>query len=398
MAHRKIFDLVGLGSFKESDWCGVAWALVDPDKKNVFTLKHSVPEENAHLLPKDDRADHAVPSFLLYAMQQGVDLRVHGKVSPLLLDGLDTLQSIWQRWRPERYQPVEIIVDQELKANPVEGERGGLFAFSGGVDASFSLFRHLQQAAGRTNRKPSAALLVHGMDIPLDRTDFFDGALLRANRILDETGVPLIPIRTNSRQLGLDWEDSFGIHLISCFLCFQKQFRFSVKGSEEPYDALIMPWGSTPLTDHLLSTESMLHIHDGAQFDRTEKVDWLFQNTKVVDELRVCWAGPSLDRNCGKCEKCVRTMLNFWAMGHKVPDAFPEKLTPSLVLTIHPQNEVQLRELKSLARYAADHHLADDKVFVALQKVLRRSLSYLEKKGARYSLRRILSAVSKLSK
>lgn len=390
MVQKKIFDLVPEGEFKESGWCGIAWRLVGSNGLTLFTLKHSVVEKYAAMLPNDDQADHVLIVFLLYAMKQGADLRIKGKVSPMLLDGLDNLQSIWQRWRPQSYNRIHIYSDQESAPDPVEGGRGAIFAFSGGVDASFSLFRHFQQAAGRTNRIPSAALLVHGMDIPLDQINFFDGALSRANRMLDGTGIPLIPIRTNSRQLGLDWEDSFGMQLISCFLCFQKQFRFAVKASEEPYDALLLPWGSTPLTDHLLSTEIMSQIHDGAQFDRTEKVDWLFQNTRVVDELRVCWAGPSLDRNCGRCEKCVRTMLNFWAKGHRVPDAFPERLTPSLVYTIHPRNEVQLRELKSLLIHATQHHVDNDKIIIALQAVIKSAGSTSIKQKAKKLIKQFI--------
>jgi hypothetical protein len=309
-------------------------------------------------------------SVLLHVMKHGAGLRVRGEVSPALLDGLETLQAIWQRWRPRRYRQVSIIADREEPATSALSDEG-VFAFSGGVDATFSLFRHLHGTVGRNGRKPGAALLVHGMDIPLDRLDFFEGAARRADRILRNTGVPLIPLRTNARQLRQDWEDAFGLLLSGCFLLLQSGYRHSIRGSGEPYDTLLLPWGATPLTDRLASTEAQEHIHDGAEFDRTEKVRWLAEHTAVTGDLRVCWAGPELDRNCGECEKCVRTMLNFWAVGREIPPAFPTPLTAPRVRSLRPKNEVQLRELRSILQHAFRHHNESDQIYLALRRVLR---------------------------
>lgn len=117
----------------------------------------------------------------------------------------------------------------------------------------------------------------------------------------------------------------------------------------------------------------MQREHDGCAYDRTEKVQWLIRNTHIADELRVCWAGPHLDRNCGECEKCVRTMLNFWAIGHQVPAAFPTQLTPKLVRAVKTSNEAQLRELMSLFRHSQEHRSARDPIARSLRAVLRQA-------------------------
>lgn len=385
----KFLDLVPKNLATNDGWVGVAWQLVTSDGVTDFTLFHQVPTEHEHLLPMPERADHVLPAVLLVAMQHAANLRVRGVVSPTLLDGLYTLQSVWHRWRPEKYHLVEILVDEEISLHPTPEPRGGLFAFSGGVDASFTLFRHLQQSVGRVSRRPAAALLVHGMDIPLNRNDSFDGAVSRAVRMLNGTQVPLIPIKTNSRQLDQDYEDSFGLQLISCFLLFQQHFAWGVKGSEEPFDALLFPWGSTPMTDGLLSTECISIIHDGADFDRTEKISWLAKHTEVTNDLRVCWAGQNLDKNCGQCEKCIRTMLNFWAIKRSIPSSFPIPLSPELVKTIIIRNEVQMRELRSLYRHALDYHKKNDPLLLALHSLFDKPTHFKRAKTILKSLLKV---------
>jgi hypothetical protein len=207
----------------------------------------------------------------------------------------------------------------------------------------------------------------------LERSDFYANAARRAEVMLEGTGVRLLRMRTNSRGLGQDWEDSFGLQLGACFLVLQQSFAHALKGSEEPYDALAFPWGSTPLTDCLLSTGAMQVEHDGCSHDRTEKVAWLAAHTRVSDHLRVCWAGENLDRNCGECEKCIRTMLNFWAIGEAVPAAFPAELTPARVKAIRPDNHFQVAEIRSLFRHAQSRHSSRDPILVAIKQVLRRA-------------------------
>ena len=370
MAGKKSLRLASAGLTNEGGWTRIDWLLRGLDSGD-FRLTHAVPEADRNLLGDrldPQRGDHALCAVLFKAMEQGRDIIIDGSVSPKLLDGLETLRAIWCRWRPSRYRPIVIKAEQESEASPVEGDRAAIFAFSGGVDASFSLFRHLHgNNAGRNNLTPGAALLVHGMDIPLDRSDFYKSAAARAERMLEGTGLPLVRVRTNSRQLRQDWEDSFGLQLSACFLLFQVAYADAVRGSEEPWESLVLPWGSTPLADPLSSTASMTMVHDGCDADRTEKVYWLATNTHVAEHLRVFWEGPEKDRNCGECEKCIRTMLNFWAMQLPIPLAFPTELTPGRVASIQIRNAIQRTYLTNLLRFAEERYPNTDPILNALQ-------------------------------
>lgn len=339
--------------------------------KEDFTLLHSVAEEHAPVLAPPEQGDHALVTVLMWAMQNGADIQVEGSISPTLLDGLEAFQQAWHRWRPQLYMTVNIRADREAESSALPGRHPGIFAFSGGVDASFTFFRHLKGAAGRNNCTPGAALFVHGMDIPLEREDFFYEAAMRAERMLDGTGTPLIRMRTNARQVDQDWEDSHGLQLAGCFLALQPGFSKGVKGADEPYEGLVLPWGSNPLTDPLCSTATMRLVHDGCDFERSQKVAWLARNTSAVDHLRVCWAGANLGENCGECEKCIRTMLNFWAVGEEVPRAFPTRLTPARVHSIKVSNTIQRSYLNSILRDAQVNRAPDDPILLALRKYLR---------------------------
>ena len=345
----------------------LGWTL-HADGQPPFALTHTVPERHAALLTDPGRGDHALVVALLHAMRHGWDIRVEGDVSPRLLDGLETLQMIWHRWVPARYAQVRIDVAEEAEAPAAPGDAGAVIAFSGGVDGTYSFFRHFTGAAGRATRRPTAALLVHGMDIPLDQPEVFAGALARGARMLEGTGVPLLPIRTNARALGMDWESSFGLQLIGCFLVFQGNFSAGVHGADVSYDRLVLPWGATIITDPLCSTSSMEILHDGCEANRIDKVDWLAVQTKITSGLRVCWEGSSLDRNCGKCEKCIRTMLDFWCMGHSIPDAFPLPLTPELVSSISIKGAIQLALLQDILEVAKYRHSASDPILFALKR------------------------------
>jgi bacterioferritin-associated ferredoxin len=81
------------------------------------------------------------------------------------------------------------------------------------------------------------------------------------------------------------------------------------------------------ITDPLLSSLSFAIVHDGAEQHRVGKARALAAWPEALRNLRVCWAGRSADTNCGRCEKCVRTILEFRAAGVPCPPCFPGDVT-----------------------------------------------------------------------
>src|SRR5690606_33413134 len=86
-------------------------------------------------------------------------------------------------------------------------------------------------------------------------------------------------------------------------------------GADEDYAHLRLPWASNPITNGLMSGGSFAIHTEGGGFTRTARVGYLSQSPDIASQLRVCWEGQAGGRNCGACEKCVRTKLNFMANG-----------------------------------------------------------------------------------
>ena len=366
-----------LGYRSDDQRTGVFWRVHSKGSPSI-ALEHAVMQPHAVLLPTEDNGDHALLTVLLHAMERGSSLNVEGSVSPKLLDGLERLQAVWNGWRPERYRQVDIQCQSELDRTLVPAKENaaesGLFAYSGGVDSVFTLLRHANRGAGRASVNPKAALFVHGFDIPLSSDEEFQGAYRRAQLMIsDYPEIEIIRLRTNSRLITQSWEDSFGLQLAGAFLTVASGFTAAVKGSDVTYDRVGVPWGATPFTMGLLSTEQLTIFEDGNGFDRNEKVAFIAGSSLKLDLLRFCWEGNKADRNCGQCEKCVRTMLGFWVNQLQTPSFVPTPLSPALVRNIRCKNGLQLDYWQSIHELAVQNGLARTKIGRAVRSVLKKS-------------------------
>ena len=88
------------------------------------------------------------------------------------------------------------------------------------------------------------------------------------------------------------------------------------------YTGIKFPWGSCPATDYLFGSGETPCWHDGAAFNKLSKVRTICHHEAVQKDLRVCWEGEQIDRNCGVCFKCVATQICFWLSGVERPACF----------------------------------------------------------------------------
>jgi hypothetical protein len=57
-------------------------------------------------------------------------------------------------------------------------------------------------------------------------------------------------------------------------------------------------------------------MHDGCEVTRYEKLELIAKSDFALAHLRVCWqAAEENPYNCGKCEKCLRTMTGLYLHG-----------------------------------------------------------------------------------
>lgn len=272
-----------------------------------------------------DRLDAAALALVTKAMNFTQDLHLEGAVSWRLLANLDEYVDAWTLWRPDIFRPIAISADEVIDDR---GDGAGALAdqavaaFSGGVDGTFAAYANQHGLLGRRSLAIRAAVLVHGFDIPLDDVPGFGDAAVGARAMLDEFGIPLVTMRTNWQDVAdPEWQMTFATAMAATLHLFADRAGNAVLAADNTYAQLSLPWGSNPITVPLLSSGRMRMVSPGGGTTRTAKVRAIGGFRSVRDHLRVCWQGDRLGRNCGRCEKCVRTKVNFLAAGHGVAPA-----------------------------------------------------------------------------
>lgn len=300
-------------------------------------------------VPEYDDCDAYLLAMLMDAMVENRRIEICGKVSKQLLSNLVEFQAAWNKCLPQQYFQVDITAEHIIDDSPSRPKNGAVCAFSGGVDATFSVWRHSQLKVSHRSQNINLCVLVHGFDIPLDNETDFISAKERSQKTLDDVGIELKSIKTNFREISkVDWLESFCCALVATLSNFKNDAGTCIIGSCEPYDHLVFPLGSSPITDYLLSSNEFSVMHDGASHNRTDKVKVISEWQAGLEHLRVCWKGDLKDRNCGVCEKCVRTQLNFLAVNAPIPSSFPESNIIDNLKQVKINNDAVMAEWRQL--------------------------------------------------
>lgn len=245
---------------------------------------------------------------LLPCMKRGIALVSEGKVSERFLNAINAISDIFCGWEPS-LQRVEIKnVIPEPRELPKEN-RVGTF-FSGGVDSFYTFLTRRDEITD--------LIFVHGFDMHLDDYSLRTRRSEVIRKIGSRFGKRVIEVETNLRLFlnpYVSWRKlAHGAALASVgHLLFPFFRRIYIPASHTHTDFL--PSGTYPLLDPLWSTEALEFVHDGGEFTRIDKVAFISEFDLALQYLRVCSKNPNSDYNCGKCEKCLRTMINLHLVG-----------------------------------------------------------------------------------
>ncbi|MEE9420620.1 MAG: hypothetical protein V3W43_14155 [Desulfatiglandaceae bacterium] len=325
-----------------------------------------------------DLMDSFLIAALLKAMEDGATLKVHGPVSSSLLDNLEEFQVIFSLWFPEKYSRIDIKVDSEVEEEKVNDRV--ILSFSGGVDGAFCALNHVLRR-GPIKRKlfdVDSILYVEGFDVNIEYDRECKNVVERNKRLFEgNNDLIFLNVRTNLKYL-LSIKRFWTSHacvLVSVASLFRKMWGGVLVGSSHSYLHLL-PWGSHPLTDRLLSSRGF-EVHHDMVFTRVEKLKALSAWPEALEGLKVCWEGQyrfdtSPDLNCCVCDKCVRTMLAFRALGQEIPSSFPGELTTDKVrrLKDKPFDWSRLMFLNEVLDAARENGKDQDPLFVTLGKVV----------------------------
>ncbi len=298
----------------------------------------------------DGLGDAALLAFLPCAMRQGLDIKVEAAVDAGLLRQLEEAQDAWLRWSPDMYRRVAIDAAETIP-DALPADQTAVVAFSGGLDSTFSLHAHKRGLMGRRTLDIRAGVLGHGLDIPLEQPGWFENARVRAKAILDHYDVPLTVVRTNLRCVDIPWGQYFIFATTSMLHLFKGHVSAGTIAPDQVYDQEILGWGSNSVTNQMMSGPSFPIRFTGGGWTRTEKAGALCGEAPALANLRVCWEHPESPTNCGACEKCVRTKLNFMANGVEDFPALGAPVTVQQILDAPIYEEIALNFLRELALY-----------------------------------------------
>jgi hypothetical protein len=202
-------------------------------------------------------------------------------------------------------------------------------------------------------------LFVHGFDVPLSEPAIGAQVQCTVQHVATALGCPLVPIRTNIRDTRwgsfVDWERwGHGAALASVALALGPRYRQVLIPASNLYSSPV-PWGSHPFTDALFSSSTLRIRDDGAAYDRTDKAFAIAGSTIALAHLRVCWQAAGHGGNCGRCQKCLLTMLMLeTAVGLSRCPTFPPRLADERVRELAVETTWDRRHLSRLRERAVE--------------------------------------------
>ncbi len=247
-------------------------------------------------------------SALPIAMRLGLPMRAAGAVSASFMDYVERTQQLYCFYFPDLHHvDVDVAVQADEPAPAGAPQRGvGLF-FSGGVDSFYSLLRHRDEI--------THLVYIHGFDTLLTNPTAraFNARALR--QAAGEAGKHFIEFETNVRSM-IDryerWLHPTATSVqFAIALTLRPQLHTLYVAENYPYS------GEWPLDQPPTSPGAggPAVIFDGVDAMRLDKITYIASSPLAMRWLRVCWQNLGTSYNCGRCEKCLRTMIGLEIAG-----------------------------------------------------------------------------------
>jgi hypothetical protein len=299
-----------------------------------------------------------VVAALIPAIRHGERrMKIDGAICPELRDGLDVAMGWLHHWHGDARRPIAIEAELESAPHPRPPDERAACFFTGGID-SMATLRHnrLRYAMGHPCSIKDG-IIICGLEV--DRESAFDAVVKSLSRVADAARMTLLPVYTNVRSLDLDWwfwefEWEGAVYASVAHALSNRLTAVSISSTYDIPNMNLL--GSHPLLDPQYGSATLRVRHDGTTMSRLDKLRLIEQWEIGLQCLRVCNQSDSYREgsiNCGRCEKCVRTMLGLAALGvlDRTTAFAAADLTPEAVTTrahIHsPYMEACYREMLS---------------------------------------------------
>lgn len=275
-----------------------------------------------------DRADGYLVSLLLPALKRGEDIVIESPVSeslyfsitkyliPFLLSINDDLHSI------------QVICDTVGDYDSPKKKCVGT-GISCGVDSLSTFLYHKDNLKSTEYNINCLTLFNSGYyGIGEEAQNNYNSYKQRSAEFCKENKCELMLVNSNFYDFReTSFLSSHTYLTCSIILLFQGKFSIYYYSSGYPVNNFKPDFHDPAYYDVFLlqciSTKNLRFISSCTCMTRVEKVNLVLDNPKVSKYLYVCTAG-GIEKNCGKCEKCIRTLLEADAVDklQLLPESF----------------------------------------------------------------------------
>jgi hypothetical protein len=315
-------------------------------------------------------------------------LRVEGALCARFADNLRAITAIYSRWFARCGTVAIEPLAGYVATVPRTPARTASF-LSGGVDGLAALrSNRLSYPADHPDSIRDCIVLFGANDFETtaegpvpERLEAFERLQNRLQTLARAENFELLPIQTNTRRLSGDYAcwTSVGFGAANAAVAHTLSRRFTKALFASSGDGIDPPPGAShPLLDQHFSTAAVQIEPAQLGWLRLEKLRLLADWPAALDLMQPCHyvrIPPAGEINCGRCEKCIRTMLGLVCLD-KLSEAgafADDDVTPEMVSAIPVSNAVKaalLEQLVAPLKAAGRSDLAN----VIKRKLLRQRL------------------------
>lgn len=296
------------------------------EEKNIW---FDIPSEYENGL-SIDKSDGILLHILLYAIRAEKDIEICGSVSERLLYQLERhfipAYAAQGGFRRIHIYVTNKSINQKLYTSSSK-TRVAATGMSCGIDSLYTYFTHSKESIDLSeNRK--IGLLTHfdvgafhygdGNRQYVGNETLEERHLRKAKRFADDVHIPLLIVHSNVAEIiPMDHGISHTMRNCGTVLLFQNlisiyyyssafgiwNFCFDIKKDMAYYDSFTLA---------MISTENTTFYSVDANASRLEKTRLITEYPLSKMHLNVCTVS---DENCGKCQKCSRTLVHLDALG-----------------------------------------------------------------------------------
>lgn len=283
-------------------------------------------------------------------------MEIEGGIDPQLGSRLTMAMRLMAHWHKSPLHPVKILAPIAVQPMPDTARSTTALFLSGGVDSTAALYWNTSQYPVGDPRRVGVAFFVHGLDVgdpnKQDRPDVWQLGIQKLSDLCHGSGVELVTVKVNLRNLAKNWrfyaEWQFASLLAAIAHAANSRIHRCIIAPDNVLEFIEHPHGSHPWLNGYFGADFLeILTGDMEQFTRLERIRLLAKWPGALDALRVCWETGAIAEgylNCGRCAKCIRTMLEFMACGQLAQaTVFPHtEVTAAMLKSMHIRSRVEL--------------------------------------------------------